>query len=403
VGSAAVVLLASLMVGGVASANASNIPKASDDPSTDTATSAVQTVVYEITGANTTVADLTYTNSQGTSTQAEYAHVPDNITVQRPTGSFFYISAQNDQGYGPTAITCTVIADGRQIRKNTSTGAYAIVTCSGSVPTPPKTGSGYDLVGSDGGVFVFPVGQSGGYFGSLPGLTPPVDVDNVVGIVPTNSYRGYDLVASDGGVFVFPTGQPSGYYGSLPGLGVNANDIVGIVPTDDYHGYDLVGSDGGVFVFPVGQSGGYFGSLPGRGVNVNNIVGIAVTGDDGGYWLAGSTGHIYNLGDAPAVQSPIATYPIVGIAGDATSKGGWLVASNGEVFPFGNAETYGTLPATGIPADDVVSIVPTPSGDGYWIIGDDGNVRPFGDATTQGTLPSLGVSVTNIVGAVPTG
>ena len=28
---------------------------------------------------------------------------------------------------------------------------------------------GYDLAGSDGGVFVFPTGQSQGFFGSLPG------------------------------------------------------------------------------------------------------------------------------------------------------------------------------------------------------------------------------------------
>ena len=29
---------------------------------------------------------------------------------------------------------------------------------------------GYVLVGKDGGVFVFPTGQAGGFFGSLPGL-----------------------------------------------------------------------------------------------------------------------------------------------------------------------------------------------------------------------------------------
>jgi hypothetical protein len=88
---------------------------------------------------------------------------------------------------------------------------------------------GYDLAGADGGVFVFPVGQSSGFFGSLPGLG--VKVNNVVGIVPTNNFTGYNLVGSDGGVFVFPTGQSSGFFGSLPGLGVKVSNVVGIVPT----------------------------------------------------------------------------------------------------------------------------------------------------------------------------
>ena len=80
------------------------------------------------------------------------------------------------------------------------------------------------------------------------------------------STAGYDLAGSDGGVFVFPVGQASGFFGSLPGLGVKVNNIVGIVPTNNFTGYNLVGSDGGVFVFPVGQSSGFFGSLPGLNV-----------------------------------------------------------------------------------------------------------------------------------------
>ncbi len=52
---------------------------------------------------------------------------------------------------------------------------------------------------------------------------------------------GYDLAGSDGGVFVFPTGQPFGFFGSLPGLGVKVNNVVGLVPTNNYHGYDLAG------------------------------------------------------------------------------------------------------------------------------------------------------------------
>ena len=92
-------------------------------------------------------------------------------------------------------------------------------------------------------------------------------VNDVVGIVPTNNYTGYDLVGSDGGVFVFPVGQAGGLLrlAAGPQPPVHVNDIVGIVPTNNYTGYDLVGADGGVFVFPVGQPSGFFGSLPGPG------------------------------------------------------------------------------------------------------------------------------------------
>jgi len=43
--------------------------------------------------------------------------------------------------------------------------------------------SGYDMVGSDGGVFVF--GSTGGFFGSLPGLGITVDI--IVGAVATRA------------------------------------------------------------------------------------------------------------------------------------------------------------------------------------------------------------------------
>ena len=161
--------------------------------------------------------------------------------------------------------------------------------------TPLQTG--YDLAGSDGGVFVFPVGQASGFFGSLPGLG--VKVNNIVGIVPTNNFTGYNLVGSDGGVFVFPVGQSSGFFGSLPGLGVSVNNIVGIVPTNNDQGYDLVGNDGGVFVFPVGQSAGFYGSLPSMNVHVSNIVGIVATPGGGGYFLVGKDGGVFAFGNAP--------------------------------------------------------------------------------------------------------
>ena len=281
------------------------------------------------------------------------------------------------------------------------------------------TGSGYDLVGSDGGVFVFPTGNPlvGGFFGSLPQLG--VNVTNIVGITPTNSYSGYDLVGSDGGVFVFPIGQSSGFFGSLPGLGITVNDIVGIVPTNNSTGYDLVGSDGGVFAFPTGTSSGYFGSLPGQGIHVNNIVGIAVTPDDKGYWLLASDGTVYAFGDAQFFgdnlaycaggvgrytciqQLPGAKF--VGIASTPDGQGYWLVTSNGSVLNFGDAPSAPSLGelSAGF-ADNIVSLVPTSDGQGYWLVASDGGIFAFGDASFIGSLPGLGATVKDIVGAVPT-
>jgi len=264
---------------------------------------------------------------------------------------------------------------------------------------------GYDLAGSDGGVFVFPTGQSAGFFGSLPGLG--VKVNDIVGIVPTNNFTGYNLVGSDGGVFVFPVGQSSGFFGSLPGLGVNVNNVVGIVPTNNYTGYDLVGSDGGVFVFPVGQSAGFYGSLPSMNVHVTDIVGIVASPGGGGYFLVGKDGGVFTFGNAPFFGSlpgiGVSVNNITGIASTPDGQGYYVVGANGAVYAFGDATSYGSLPGLGITVTNIVSIVPTPDGGGYWLIGSDGGVFAFGDAVSQGSLPGVGVHVTNVVGAVPTG
>lgn len=267
--------------------------------------------------------------------------------------------------------------------------------------------TGYDLAGSDGGVFVFPVGQPKGFFGSLPGLGVR-PVQPVVGLVPTNDYNGYNLAASDGGVFVFPVGMPSGFYGSLPGLGVKVSNVVGLVSTNNNHGYNLVGSDGGVFVFPTGQSAGFYGSLPGLGVHVNNIVGIVEQPDGGGYLLVGRDGGVFAFGDAKYYGSlpgsGITANNIVGIAPTFDGKGYFLVGNNGAVYPFGDAVSHGSLPALGINVSNIVSVVPTADLGGYWLIGSDGGVFAFGDAGFVGSLPGLTppVRVNNVVGAVPT-
>ena len=263
-------------------------------------------------------------------------------------------------------------------------------------PTPTAPSSGYDMVGSDGGVFVFPVGQSSGYYGSLPG--DDVSVADVVGMVPTPSDTGYFLVGADGGVFSFGDAP---YLGSLPGDHDAVDDIRGIVPTSDNGGYFLVGADGGVFAF---GDAPYLGSLPGSGIGVNDVVGIAATPDDGGYWLVTSTGRVYQFGDATNYgYTTGAPSPVSGIDSTPDGRGYWVVTQNGSVYAYGDASYFGSLPQSGVtPARPVIGLVPTSDDKGYWLIGADGGIFAYGDASFEGSLPQVGADVTDVVGAVPT-
>jgi YVTN family beta-propeller protein len=266
----------------------------------------------------------------------------------------------------------------------------------GSSPPPPVPSSGYDLVGHDGGVFVFPTGQSGGFYGSLPGLG--VNVSDIVGMVPTASDLGYFLVGSDGGVFAFGSAP---FENSLPGIGVHVNNIVGIVPTSNDQGYFVVGSDGGVFTF---GNAPFLGSLPSIGVTINSVIGIAATPSDDGYWLVTASGTVYSFGNATNFGSAAgSSSPVSAIQSTPDGGGYWIVTQNGAVKTFGDAGNFGSLPGIGVtPAHPVIGLVPTADDGGYWLIGSDGGIFAFGDAPFVGSLPQVGVSVTDIVGAVPT-
>jgi hypothetical protein len=260
---------------------------------------------------------------------------------------------------------------------------------------PPS--SGYDMVGSDGGVFVFSgPGESGGFFGSLPGLG--VSVNDVVGMVPSSDDGGYFLVGRDGGVFAFGDGS---YEGSLPGDGVTVDNIAGIVPTADNRGYFLVGADGGVFAF---GDAPFLGSLPGDGVDVDDVIGIAATPDDRGYWVVEANGAVHAFGDAPDLGSVSdSPSPVSGIAATPDGHGYWVVTQGGGVYSFGDAGSFGSPAQSGLtPARPVIGLVPTADQGGYWLIGSDGGIFAYGDAGFDGSLPADGVDVADIVGAVPT-
>jgi hypothetical protein len=264
----------------------------------------------------------------------------------------------------------------------------------------PTSFSGYDLVGADGGVFVFPTtGPGSAYYGSLPGLGV-VPAAPVVGMVATLSDHGYFLVGADGGVYAFGNAP---YLGSLPGLGVRpARPITGIVAADGDHGYFLVGADGGVYAFGTVP---FLGSLPGEHISVGNVIGIAATPSGNGYWLITATGTVYGFGAAQVLGTATGLgSPVSAIAGTPTGGGYWVTARNGAVRAFGAAADHGTLPALHVsPALPVVGIVRTADTSGYWLFAQDGGIFAF-NAPYEGALPGLTppVRVHDVVGAVPT-
>jgi len=316
------------------------------------------------------------------------------------TGAGFSPGATVMFGLGPASVASATVVNSQEIIAVSPPAysfpvVYVTVTTSAGTSAPVATarftyiGTGYDLVGSDGGVFVFGGGFfQEGFYGSLPEIG--IHVANIAGIVSTNADTGYYLVGSDGGVFAFN----ATFANSLPGIGVHVDNIVGIIPTLDDQGYFLVGRDGGVFSL----NAPFMNSLPGIGVHVNDVVGIASTADDRGYWLVGSDGTVYAFGDAHSYGS--APTGAVGITATRDGGGYWVVGTNGGVSAFGDATDFGDLPRLGVAVNDVVSIVASADDLGYNLIASDGGVFTFGDAQYKGSLPALGVQVSNIVGAV---
>ena len=174
-------------------------------------------------------------------------------------------------------------------------------------------GTGYMMVGANGGVYAF---GDAHYAGSLPGLG--IAVDNVVGLALSPDGNGYWMVSNDrGGLRLRRRALPrvaagaardtdtdrghrrhAGRAGLLagrrrrcglrlrgralprvacPGLRVTPTQpITGIAATPDGKGYWMVGADGAIYAF---GDAPYEGSLPGLGVRVSKpIIGMAPAG-----------------------------------------------------------------------------------------------------------------------------
>lgn len=86
-------------------------------------------VVYEVTGTGT-ASNISYGASDGIS-QKTGATLPWKHTEPYDGGyDFFTLTAQNGNNGGE--ITCRITVDGEVIKENTSSGPYAVVSCSGN-------------------------------------------------------------------------------------------------------------------------------------------------------------------------------------------------------------------------------------------------------------------------------
>ena len=241
----------------------------------------------------------------------------------------------------------------------------------GMAATP--NGGGYDIVGSDGGIFTF---GNAAFYGSTGSehLNRPM-----VGMAATPDGRGYWLVASDGGIFTF---GDAAFYGSTGGMHLN-QPIVGMAATPDGHGYWLVASDGGIFTF---GDAVFYGSTGGMHLN-RPVVGMASTPSGHGYWLVASDGGIFTFGDAVFYGSTGGMHlnrPVVGMASTPSGHGYWLVASDGGIFTFGDAVFYGSTGSEHLNLP-VLGMESTPNGGGYWLIASDGGIFTFGNAVFYGS------------------
>jgi hypothetical protein len=250
----------------------------------------------------------------------------------------------------------------------------APVTFSGTTPdiAAGEAPEGYDMSGSDGGIFAFGAAP---YDGSMGGrhLDAPV-----VGTAD-DPRGGYWEVASDGGVFAF--GAP--FYGSMGGKWLD-KPVVGMAATPDGGGYWLVASDGGVFAFGDAQ---FWGSMGGTALAAP-VVGMAAPAGGHGYWLVASDGGVFAFGNARfwgSLGGTVLARPVVGMAALPQGGGYWLVAADGGVFTFGNAQYFGSTGAVAL-AQPIVALIPGPGSGGYWLVASDGGVFTFGDAQFWGSM-----------------
>lgn len=165
----------------------------------------------------------------------------------------------------------------------------------GIASTPDGRGYWVLAVGLSGMGSVLPFGDARFYGDETTGSGPAGHAGTPVALVPTRSGSGYWIVDSDGGVFSFGDAV---FRGSLGGTSLDS-PVVGAARTNDGGGYWLVAGDGGVFSF---GDAGFSGSISGIRLAAP-VVGMAADPGGAGYWLAGRDGGVFAFGGAPFLGS----------------------------------------------------------------------------------------------------
>jgi hypothetical protein len=351
------------------------------------------TVTFSGSGYNICTITLTGQPNESTTCSSSTSLKVGSYDIGAEFGN---LSADFADSNSSNSLTLTVGPQGAPTTSTTTPTTTPITTppstsTPGSTTTPtttvPPVGQGaqegYDLVGSDGGIFTFGSAPFYGSTGSLRLQRP------VVGIAPTADHGGYWLVASDGGMFTF---GDAGFYGSIPGLGfapagsfsskrLNA-PIVGVVPSVDGGGYFMVAADGGVFTFGDAR---FEGSCPSIGGCSGTAVAVMPDATGNGYWLVTSTGRVYAFGDAVSYGAPGPQSLQVTSAVRTTDSGGyWILFANGVVDAYGDAKDFGGPTSSVHALDPATTIFTTPDGGGYWVASADGSVFTYGDAPYEG-------------------
>jgi hypothetical protein len=337
---------------------------------------ATGTVWFSEDGMGTCSFTLTGAVGEQTSCSAEWAFGPGVFSVSA-------VFSDTDGGFLSSISSNSVMLAVGSGSSSTSPTSPPTSPTSPTSPVVAPENDGYDLVGSDGGIFTF---GNAPFFGSTGALTLQRPV---TGITPTSDHGGYWLVASDGGIFTF---GDAGFYGSIPGLGLapagsssskrlNA-PIVGMVPSTDGGGYFMVAADGGVFAFGDAK---FEGSCLSIGGCSGAAVAVMPDASGDGYWLVTSTGRVYAFGDAASYGAPDPQSGLVTSAVRTTDGAGyWILFANGVVDAYGDAKDLGGPTSSVTTSDPATTIFTTPDGGGYWVASADGSVFTYGDAPYEG-------------------
>ena len=258
-------------------------------------------------------------------------------SVALPAGSVRGISAApGGAGYWVTDAYGAVSACGSALDFGGLSAIRLNQPVLGVAGTPD--GAGYWLVAYDGGVFSFgdaaPASLTGAPAGtiSLAGihLAAPIWA-----LAPTKTGKGYWLASTDGGVFTF---GDAAFYGAANPF-KPAAPVVGMAVSPTGRGYWLATADGSVYAF------GDAGSPRLGAAGGDPIVGIATDPAlPHAYWLVSAGGTVTGFGGAPALGSVASVAngaPVRGMAATPDGRGYWVVDADGTVSAFGDAVSGG--------------------------------------------------------------